>query len=380
MRLADFIEQRIDRILSDWDAFASTNEPASLCMDAAALRNHAAPMLHAIIANLRTEPAQACLKRARSAFTVAPESAARLHGAARLLSGFTIDQLLAEYGALRASVLHLWSTAERTALSSDIGDVLRFNEAIDQSLAESVACFSATLEQSHHLFLAILGHDLRNPLNTTIIGAAYLSRAQGMSAEHAATAAQIHRSGTRMQRLVEDLIDYTRTHLGSGMPMTLALANLDNIARATVDEFRQSQPARQIHFEAVSGLEGIWDEDRIAQVMSNLIGNALQHGAPERPITVCTGADAKTVWVTVHNSGTAIAPELLPQIFEPLVRFAHRQDPACQRERSLGIGLYIARIIVEAHGGTLSVASHAAQGTTFTVRLPRVPSGATMVA
>jgi signal transduction histidine kinase len=375
MRLAHFINDHLDLILRDWDSFARSNEPASLHMDGKALRNHAAQMLRTIARDLGTAQTreQGVAKSQARGPASESDSAASSHGEARLVSGFTIGQVLSEYRALRASVLRLWSDhGGQSGLPTDIMDVMRFNEAIDQSLAESVERYSTMINHSQHLFLAILGHDLRNPLNTTVVASSYLMRAQGISADHAQVAARIYGSGQRMGRLIDDLIDYTRTHLGSALPMSLSKTNMGLICRTTIEEMRLAHPSRVIRFAAGDDLDGVWDEGRIAQVMSNLLGNALQHGSAEEPVTVEVESGGNDIHVRIHNAGKAISPDALPAIFDPLVRFA---DPSVKRpgnETSLGIGLYIARAIVEAHGGTIGVASDTELGTTFSIHLPRL--------
>ncbi|MES2018912.1 MAG: HAMP domain-containing sensor histidine kinase [Pseudomonadota bacterium] len=190
---------------------------------------------------------------------------------------------------------------------------------------------------------------------------------------HAAVVARIHRSGLRMGRLVDDLIDYTRTHLGSALPMTVSKANMGTIARASVDECRLAHPERSIHFVPGADQDGIWDEGRIAQVFSNLLGNAIQHGADKEPISLLIESGGNDIMVRIHNKGKPIAPAAIATIFDPLVRFACADGQQHGSEHSLGIGLYIARAIVMAHGGAIGVTSDAAHGTTFSVRLPRIP-------
>ena len=370
MRLANFISDYREAILEDWDAFARSNEPVSLAMDGLALRDHAAHMLADIGAELCQQAGQKLTPPDDPG-----DSAASTHGAARLVSGFTIDQLLAEYRALRASVLRLWSEQGRQGMPTnlDLDDIMRFNAAVDQALSEAVARYSTMINHSQHLFLAILGHDLRNPLSTTVVASNFLMRAPNLDPAHAAVVARIHRSGLRMGRLVDDLIDYTRTHLGSALPMSLSKANMGMICRGTVEESRLANPERAIHFEPGSDLDGIWDEGRIAQVFSNLLGNALQHGSESEPIRMRVDSGGSDVVVRIHNQGKAIAAEAIPFIFDPLVRLAKPDAQQHGAENSLGIGLYIARVIVEAHGGAIDATSSAEHGTTFSVRIPRIP-------
>lgn len=376
MRLADFILQYKQAILEEWDVFARTNEPAASGMDSKALRNHAAQMLDAIardIGQLQSREQVHAKSQARGARSK-EDSAATIHGEARLLSGFTIDQLLAEYRALRASVLRLWADHEQAGLEMDVGDIVRFNEAVDQAVAESVARYSRMINHSQHLFLAILGHDLRNPLNTTVVASQLLLNSATLAPEHGAIATKIHSSGMRMSKLVDDLIDYTRTHLGASLPMEQAEADMAVIVHSAADELRIARPERPIDVTVEGNTAGNWDESRITQVCSNLIGNALQHSPDASPVSIRIKGDAGQVSVAIHNVGNPIEAEAISVIFDPLVRVGGRKARVNGADTSLGIGLYIAKTIVEAHGGTISASSSDADGTTFTFSLPTTPA------
>ena len=381
MRLADFIAEYLDLILTRWHALARATALPVAPEIGRGPRDHPARMLQAISARMAAAQAGAATPSAPAEDAIdGALSPAAQHGAERLLSGFTIEELVAEYRALRTSVLRLWVERAKPSLADEVDDIIRLNDAIDQAQAESVGRYATMLKQSQHLFLAILGHDLRNPLNTTVVAAGFLMRAPGIAPGHAEVAARIHRSGARMGRLVDDLIDYTRTKLGCALPMTLAKGNMGSICSAVVDEMRQINPHRAIQFEPGSDLDGVWDEGRLAQVFSNLLGNAIQYGDRSEPVSLQIESGGNGVVVRIHNSGKAIAPQALATIFDPLVRFADPRHAHGGADSSLGIGLYIARAIVEAHGGDIGAVSDERSGTTFTVRLPRVPPRAPVLA
>lgn len=375
VRLADFILKEMEPILQAWEEFAKTIEPPALTMDREALRDHASHMLKAIAIDLDT--VQTKFEQSEKSKARGPQgeedTAAETHAAARLLSGYTIEQLVSEYRALRASVLKLWAEKAKTGLPSDPEDITRFNEAIDQALAESVARYAKMVKHSQNLFLAILGHDLRNPLGTTIMAASMLMGASDISDKNKTMATLIFNSGQRMNLLVNDLIDYTRTNLGSTLPIKPQQTNIARICQVTVDELRTSHPDRKIEFAFSGELDGEWDEARIAQVFSNLIGNALQHGAKGEPVAVDIHSTANGIVATIHNKGKPISPDKFLHVFEALARFAGDENSGNENETSLGIGLYIAREIVRAHGGTIEVESSNESGTDFTVHLPRLP-------
>ncbi|WUR11592.1 sensor histidine kinase [[Empedobacter] haloabium] len=378
IRLADFIEENMEQILQAWEDFARTIEPPALTMDDAALRDHARQMLHAFASDLAT--AQTALQQAEKSKGLAArghrDTAAETHAEARLQSGYTVVQLVSEYRALRSSVLTLWS-AVRTGVATDMTDVTRFNEAVDQAVAESVARYEQMVKQSQNMFLAILGHDLRNPLGTVVSGSSFIMQAVDIPPKYVLAANRIFNSSQRMSRLIADLIDFTRTHLGPGIPVKVRQANLARVCRTVVDELRTSHPEQIVTLAAPEHLDAIFDEERVAQVLSNLVGNAIQYGTHGAPVTVRMVADEDYVTVAVNNQGPAVPADRVPALFDPMVRMASDgpdtlADTLVERT-SLGLGLFIARQIVQAHDGRIEVVSDAQEGTTFTVTLPRQP-------
>lgn len=251
---------------------------------------------------------------------------------------------------------------------------MRFNEGIDQALAESVTRYAKMVKQSQNMFLAILGHDLRNPLGTIISGASFIMQASDIPSKYIVAATRMFNSGQRMNKLIADLIDFTRSHLGSGLPVKPKQANLAMVCRSVVEEIRTFHPECNIEFDARGDMGALVDEDRISQVFSNLIGNALQYGVKHQPVMVALTSTPEHIVITVNNQGEPIDPQGLVTIFEPLVRLAKPEAMDYTRETSLGIGLFIAREIIQAHGGTIAVTSDKNTGTTFTINLLRLPT------
>lgn len=378
-RLADFIRDNMEAILQAWEDFARTIEPPALTMNDKALRDHARQMLRAFSEDLATP--QSDHERAAKSKGLgqrdSENSAAEIHAEARLMSGYTVVQLVSEYRALRSSVLKLWADASGERLDTDMRDVTRFNEAVDQALSESVARYAQMIKQSQNMFLAILGHDLRNPLGTLISGSGFIMQATDIPPRYILAATRMFNGAKRMSRLINDLIDFTRTHLGPGIPVKVAPSNLVAVCEDVVNELRTFHPERRIELYAPPHLEAHFDEGRIAQVISNLAGNALQYGNADTPATVrVSGSDSeRDITITVHNRGIGIVPDKVAQIFNPLVRIAanHHADAGDVERTSLGIGLFISREIIQAHGGQISVTSNDHDGTTFTVTIPRRP-------
>jgi signal transduction histidine kinase len=342
-------------------------------MDDIDLRDHAKLMLTVIAADLKTP--QTKLEQSEKSKGNAPrdkeETSAETHAEARLLSGYSVEQLVSEYRALRSSVLHLWTSQAAGGRTTDMEDMTRFNEAIDQALAESVARYAHLVRQSENMFLAILGHDLRNPLGTVITGATFIMRATDVPSKYVLAATRIFNSGQRMSKLIADLIDFTRTHLGAGIPIKPKKMNLAEVCMNVVEELRTSHPERIIDFDSISREDVFGDDGRLAQVLSNLIGNALQYGARHEPIGVRISSTEQEVSVAVNNKGPFIPAKKLGSVFDPLVRLAVNGNLDDVRETSLGIGLFIAREIVNAHKGSIAVESNETDGTTFRITLPR---------
>jgi signal transduction histidine kinase len=192
---------------------------------------------------------------------------------------------------------------------------------------------------------------------------------EGPDWPHLKTVARILKSVTRMDSIIKDLLDFTRTRLGSGIPIVPAAMDMERVCHQTVDEITAFHPQCVVDFEAHGDLHGQWDSARIGQMILNLVGNAYQHGVEQAPIAVRLRGDPNKVVLTVQNQGQVIAKEHLRDIFDPF----RQLEPSGARSRnpsSVGLGLYIVRAIVIAHHGTIEVAS-AKGGTTFTVRLPR---------
>jgi signal transduction histidine kinase len=374
VRLADFISANTDPILREWDSFARSIWPAAKA-NPLILRDHAEAILRAAVVDMRTgQTAPEQMEKSKGDGSGSPASAkldtaSKKHALARVKSGFDLIGLVAEYRALRASVVRLWSESGPDFDSHHLVDLTRFNESIDQSLTEAVRHFSEQVDHSREIFLGILGHDLRNPLNAMLLSAQSL--AEISEGESAMLASQIVGSGEAMARLLADFLDFTGSRLGRGIAIKRAPVDLAMLCREVVEESRTGLPSDRIRLELTGNLAGEWDAGRLRQVLSNLIGNATQHGSDATPIFVSVAGQPTEVVLRVQNAGEPIAETDLPTIFDPLVQGPTSESKPGRRSGSMGLGLYIAREVVNAHGGTISVTSNAMEGTVFTVSLPR---------
>ena len=367
--MASFIIEHMEEILGEWEAFASTQSPAADTMDVTALRDHAKQMLEAIARDIETSQTgeEQDLKSRGLAANQDAHSAAAVHGALRQHGGFDLGQLVAEFRALRASVLRIWLAKEGFGDAATAYEVARFNEAIDQALAESVATYSTELARSRDTFLAILGHDLRTPLGAMWGAVEILAKSTKPAAQAAAYAAA-NRSLGSMGTMIRDLLDYTRTRLGKGIPIAPDTANLERVCEASVQEMSLAHPGASFALTAEGDTTGAFDRERMHQVVSNLLGNAVQHAEPGSQVVLRAGIEDEMLWFGVTNRGPLIAPERLHSIFDPLVQLVPGEDA---RASNMGLGLFIAREIVRAHGGKIEASSSAEEGTTFAVKLPR---------
>ncbi len=345
-------------------------------MDLAALRDHASAMLDEFARAM--EQPQTGAKQERKAWGDAPEdggeaTAAEEHGVDRARRGFSLDETFAEYRALRASVMQYWTRAGIGSAPSEVDDLIRFKEAIDQAIAESIHEYSKAVRRYRDMFLAVLGHDLRSPLDAVLNASAFLAENARLSASEHRLVAAIGGSGIRMRDLIEDMLDYTTAELGAGMPLRRSGADMGEVAEEVVRQSEMTHPGREFRAELRGDLTGQWDERRIRQALLNLIDNAVQHGSPDSAITVsaCGQEASGDVIVSVHNLGTPIPEEARARIFEPFQRGESGVTAGTGDHGRKGLGLYIARRMAEAHGGDLQVDSSEAGGTTFSIRVPR---------
>lgn len=213
--------------------------------------------------------------------------------------------------------------------------------------------------------VAIVGHDLRNPLAAIELFAQSMQRRGLLSEPDARSTGRILDTTRRMGRIIEQVLDFTRSRLGGGLPIHPKPMRLAALCQQIIEELGQGAQGRDLRLEVEGDTEGCWDSDRLGQVVSNLLGNALQHGSEGQPITLRLVGEEEAVVLSVHNYGAPIPAELMPVLFEPFRR------GETEHVSGLGLGLYIVRNVVTAHGGTTTATSIAEEGTTFVVRLPR---------
>jgi signal transduction histidine kinase len=369
MRLAAFIRANIEPISVEWERFAATLLPAAE-FSSSVLRDSIVELLTEIAADMdedQTGKEQHQKSEAhpdRSNFT---KGAVVKHALARVQMGLSIRQFISEFRALRATVIRLWQRGTVQIDSATLNDMIRFNEAIDQVLGEGAITHSEQVDRSREMFLSILGHDLRNPLGA-ISGLAELQLRTKTPERHAQYASQILVSARRMSHMINDILELARVRLGSGIIIHPAPTCMRRICESVVVEMQAVFPKRAFQLKGDDELPGEWDENRLSQLVSNLVSNAVQHGASNSAVIITAKSISDGVEVSVHNEGTPIPSDKIPKLFDAFYQLDNGEADA--DSTSLGLGLYICKEIIAAHGGTIDVRSSANEGTTFVIRLP----------
>jgi signal transduction histidine kinase len=422
MRLGDYILRDMERILHRWESFATTRLPAAEHMSSLSLRDHGPEILRAIVADLAS--AQTAAEQTAKSKGLAPvaagatDTAAQTHALLRVASGFSIEQLVSEYRALRASVVSGWAEA-CPAEAALFDDLLRFNEAIDQALTESIEKFSATVTQSRNLtlgnlhdanrriedsnaalvrqqtelelqaqdleaalrqaddasraksvFLRTVSHELRTPLNA-IIGFSGLLRDGSIGQpleEQRKPLSIIQRSGQELLTLIREILDMSSIEAGK---LTVALVSLD--LRSVLEESRDSMlllsAERKLELRPVvcgADLTVMADRERLGQVVRNLLSNALNHTDHGSVEVRASRADG-LILVEVEDTGIGIPADQHAFLFQPFHRVTGQAGP---RRPGTGLGLTISRRIVEAMGGTIGFESEEGRGSRFWFTVP----------
>lgn len=373
MNISKFITAHMEQILVEWEAFATTFGAVADKMSSRELRDHARQILEFVARDIQTVETTEETKaksQGRSLDAASGDSASSIHGRLRYRSGFSLLQLIAEYRALRASVLKLWQR-DCAGLSLDnTQNMMRFNEAIDQSLAEAAVAYADKMNETRDIFLAILGHDLRSPLAATVTAGAFLSKPGAFDSQVQQIGMRVQRSAATMTGMVNDLLGLARTQLGDGIPIERRPCDLLEACQWAIQDANAAHPRAAFELNAAGELTGSFDQARIQQVVTNLANNAAQYGTPGQPIGIDIAGEKDRILLTVRNQGSAISEELLPTLFSSLVQLPEQNGNDRPRS-SLGLGLYIAKQITLAHGGNIEVCSDDLRGTVFTVDIPR---------
>ena len=396
MRLADFMLANVEPILAEWEVFARSIWPNAATADPAEVRDEAADILRATALDMQSDQtsaqqAEKSKGERRGDEDVALTRASSAHGSGRMASGFDLWAVIAEYRALRASVLRLWRESGPAPDLRDVDDLTRFNESIDQSLTHAVRSYAQRAERDREallaneqasrmeaeaanrakdVFLATLSHEMRTPLNA-IVGWLSILRHEDADAAHFQEGLNVIERNTRAQvQLIDDVLDVSRIVSGK-LRVEIRPCDLSDVINAGVDAVRPAAEARGItlHVQLDPPVSGFsCDAGRMQQVVWNLVSNAVKFTPKGGSVDVTSRREQSSLQIQVSDTGQGIRAELLPLVFD---RFRQADSSTRRRFAGLGLGLSIVKHIVEAHGGTVNAESPGeGKGSTFTVRLP----------
>ncbi len=353
--VADYLRTHTQQITSEWSSAVVEDLRQLAPLERGTLIDHLPEVLNGLAAWVegRTEEAE-------SAFAALADG----HALQRLGFGIDLAALVVEYGWIRRIVLRGMVAGVPDA---DRAELVSFNEGLDRAIQVSVKRYTARRDYIRDRFVSILGHDLRTPLGAATSAVSLLARSPSLVAADRLPLETLVRSTERMRRLIGDVLDFAQGHLGGGIPLNPAVCDLGAICRAASQEVERARPACAVEVVTTGELSGTFDCDRMFQAVSNLLGNAFQHGEPPVRVRAWEAEDRRNVFVRVSNRGKPIPREALETIFHA---FSHRAGPG----GSLGLGLYVVDQIARGHGGTCEVRSEDGE-TAFTMRLPRTPLG-----
>jgi len=346
--LSSLLREQRDAIVAEWLRQVREQLPAAEGMPGPVLENNVPQIILELAERVESRSPQKGL-----------DALPTLHALDRYRIGFDVRAVLSEYAILRQVIL------ARIPAAAEPGEIASLHQMLDRAIADAVDHYALERDRAREIFVGMLGHDLRNPLNAIAMASQQLLlHPEHLDPVHRRLVVRIQSSATRIERMADDLLDFTRGRIGGGVPLTIKPVDLAGIVNDVVDEFREAFPDREVRAEPGPGdLDGEWDGDRLAQVVSNLIANALEHGGD--PIVVRARPDGDTVTIEVENQGEM--PEHLgSRVFDPFVSLHATRSG----RRGLGLGLYIVREIARAHGGSVEAVS--SRGATFfRVVLPR---------
>jgi len=363
MSLPHFIHESLDDILCEWEN-ECTRTPRGTAAPAVR-RVHFGKVLQAVADDMKriraaADPAAAIASPAAFERRPGGDAPAAPHSHA--------SQLVDDYALLRASVVRLWRRKHPSPSAEDLDDLVHFNEAMDRSLAELTATFSPSESQPQSLFLGVLNHELRTSVASILMSAQVLTHRSTPGTPEAKAAQRILRSCEQLRQSLDALSDFTKVRLGAQLEIDRVRDDMGVLCRQALDAFARIDPERKVRLTSDGDLSGDWDVTRLREAVGGLIANAARFASRGSWVTIAVdGHTADEVKVTVHGDGTPIDVETLQTIFDPVARVESENATYA----GLGLGLFIVRKVVDAHGGHVSVDASAQDGTTFTMVLPR---------
>jgi signal transduction histidine kinase len=378
MRLSDFIRAHSEEIAKEWEAFARTCSPAAAKMNVDQLRDHILPLLRFVADDMdapQTGFEQSEKAQGRQPLAKVEASEAEKHAALRVIDGFTVDQVIGEFRALRASILRLWIKHGSADIQADPTQITRFNESIDQTLGESVRRHGHLESQarehstSRDAFLATLSHELRGPLAAIVNGVHIVEASGATNASLAPVAAMMSRQAQHLRRLLDDLLDLariSRNRLSISCVPTDIRQCVQDAVDANCEGLTQGTHILTVDIPEAP-LVGQIDCTRVVQVISILLNNAVKYSPAGSRIDVSLIRENEYALISVRDEGIGIGPEMLPRIFDAF--YVSKENNLAKH--GLGIGLWLARRLVELHAGTIVAKSEGpTRGAEFCAAIP----------
>ena len=369
--IAKMLREGKEELIGDWISRVRSDPaiPQAHTLDEEALRDNIPRLIDALVDSL-TQSAKRGEPRGATAEEIGAETAVREHAQHRMEEGYSLAEELREMGHLRSAFVDM-CTRSGLILKGEESKLVHavIDETMTAAALEMEKLASADLRRDvalRELFTAILGHDLRSPLTGIVLASSKLLARDDLPERVSKDHRRIAANAARMQRLIEDLLDSTRIRAG-GLPITRQPTDLRPICEGVIEEALLAHPRCVLELVAPAEVRGDWDPDRLTQLAQNLVHNAIEHGQHSAPIRIEVRDLGPFVELEVHNLGAPIVPEVLPSIFDPFIQ----GEPAARRSKGLGLGLFIAKAIVEGHGGTIRATSDAEHGTSFIAALPR---------
>ena len=354
--VSDFLRSQQVRIAERWEEEVRSELPSLRHMTRPVLLDHLPEFLDGL-----ADWIEGSTELANKAFGRLAEG----HALQRLGYGVGLETLTREYSKLRVVLLRMMMTLESTAENRE--QLVRMHEGMDRAINEAMHRYATRREEVRERFVAILGHDLRDPLSTVVISANMLAANPSLKSEHRVVASRIARACDRMQRMINDVLDFARGHLGTGIPAYPTTNDMGEICKAAADEIIGANPQRQVEVDLHGDLRGAFDRDRVHQALTNLIANAINHSEGRIEIHAYETDDRHAIITEVTSHGEVIPEELRARLFDP---FAHGE--LAGPRKGLGLGLFIVQQIAIAHGALCDVES-SEEATTFSIRWPRTP-------
>jgi signal transduction histidine kinase len=351
--LASTLRSRAQAIALRWEEEVRRDVPQLAILPRQTLIDHLPEFLDALATWVEGD-----VEASRDGFRLLAEG----HALLRQTAGIELEALTDEYAALRRITLEEMRGAGASAELLEAH--VRLNAGFDTAVHQAVHRYSRARDAIRERFVGILAHDLRDPLAAVSMSAAFLREAQ-LGGNHSQLVERIVRGTDRIERMINDVLDFTRGRLGGGIPIVPGVADMAQICREVVDEASAGHEMA-ITLDIAGDLRGVWDAERSKQALANLISNAVRHGKGEIAVRAWERDDRKMVFTSVNNAAPVISADALTRLFDP---FKRTQKPG----RGLGLGLYIVQQIALAHGGKCRVTSTPETGTTFTIEWPRVP-------